>query len=86
MLPLPLGTTDPNIQQLARRTRETRTGSTSAAWALTNRPIEGQEQVFKNGLLLEPGTDYTIAGTVLTFASAPSGSDVTTAIYYYPAS
>lgn len=85
-LPLPVGTLDPNVLALSRFTRETRTGSTSATWDLTNKVIEGYELIFKNGLLLQGGgTDYSVSGARITFAVAPIVGDRTTAVYWYPA-
>jgi hypothetical protein len=82
--PLPVGTLDPNVLALSRFVRETRTGSTSATWDLGNRIIEGYELIFKNGLLLQPVTDYSVSGTRITFAVAPIAGDRTTAVYYFP--
>lgn len=50
---------------------------------LSQTAIEGYEQVFKNGLLLDPSTDYTITGNTITFASALTTSDVVVAHYPY---
>lgn len=84
-LPLPVGTLDPNVLALSRFTRETRTGSTSATWDLTNKVIDGYELVFKNGLLLQSVTDYSVSGARITFVVAPIVGDRTTVMYYYPA-
>jgi hypothetical protein len=85
VIPLPAKTADPNIRALARLERETRTGSASATWDLTNNILEGYELVYKNGLLLQPVTDYTLSGKRITFVVAPIAGDRTTAIYYFPA-
>jgi hypothetical protein len=84
-LPLPYWTLDPNILALSRFVRETRTGSTSATWDLTNRVIEGYELIFKNGLLLNPVTDYTVSDNRITFGVAPIAGDRTTAVYWFAA-
>lgn len=87
MFPLPTAETDLNVRALARWTRETRTGSTSTTWDLTNRPVEGFELLYKNGILLEPGggSDYTISGNRVTLGVAPLVGDRLTAVYHYRA-
>lgn len=85
MIPLPRFPDDPNIRTLSQLERETRTGSASATWDLTNKIVEGYELIFKNGLLLQVGTDYTVAGKTVTFVGAIVVGDRTTAVYYYPA-
>jgi len=46
-------------------------------FTLTNTPVTGSEQVFKNGILLVPGVsdDYTISGGDITFNQAPETTD-----------
>lgn len=61
-------------------TRETPAGSvngSNTAFTLANTPIAGTEQVFWNGLLMEPGAgnDYTISGAEITALSAPVSGD-----------
>lgn len=87
MFPLPVGETNLNVRALARWTRETRTGSTSATWDLANRPVNGFEMIYKNGILLQPGggADYTISGNRVTLGVAPIVGDRLTAVYYYRA-
>lgn len=82
MIPLPAPTTDPNILQLARLHRETQTGITGAVVTLENRPIEGLEQFFKNGVLL-PGNAYTMNGQTVTLSVALVGGDVFVAYYHH---
>jgi len=60
--------------------RETPTGSINGAnttFTLANTPIAGTEQVFQNGLLLQPlaGNDYTISGATITMLTAPPTGD-----------
>ena len=93
MIRLPAATLDPNVLALTRQFRESRTGSTSTTWVLANKPMYDDADlepsplfVFKNGLLLQPTTDYTVAGQTITLASAPVSGDLVTAIYWFLAS
>lgn len=52
-------------------------------YTLLHTPVEGTVTVFLNGLLQDPGDDYTIAGSVITFAAPPETGDVVLACYYY---
>lgn len=61
-------------------TRETPTGLINGAnttFTLAATPTAGTEEVFLNGLLLEPGAgnDYTIATSTITMLSAPATGD-----------
>lgn len=61
-------------------TRETPSGAVNGSnttYTLANTPIAGTEQVFWNGLLMEPGAgnDYTISGGTITALSAPVTGD-----------
>ena len=61
-------------------TRETPTGTVNGSnttFTLANTPIANTEQVFLNGLLLEPGAgnDYTISTNTITFLTAPVTGD-----------
>jgi len=61
-------------------TRETPTGAingVNATFTLANTPTAGTEQVFLNGLLLEPGAgnDYTIASATITMLVIPATGD-----------
>jgi hypothetical protein len=56
--------------------RETPSGtinSSNVTFTLAATPVAGTEQVFLNGLLMEPGAgnDYTISGATITMLSAP---------------
>jgi hypothetical protein len=60
--------------------RETPTGTingVNATFTLANTPIINTEQVFLNGLLLEPGAgnDYTISGATITMLIVPATGD-----------
>jgi hypothetical protein len=61
-------------------TRETPTGAINGAnttFTLVATPVANSEQVFLNGLLLEPGAgnDYTISGATITMLTAPATGD-----------
>jgi hypothetical protein len=67
--------------------RETPAGSingVNTAFTLANTPLVGTEQIFLNGLLLEPGAgnDYTISGTAITMLQIPATGDRLKACYY----
>jgi hypothetical protein len=67
--------------------RETPTGTingVNTAFTLANTPLSNTEQIFLNGLLLEPGAgnDYTIAGTAITMLIVPATVDRLKACYY----
>jgi hypothetical protein len=60
--------------------RETPTGlinGSNTTFTLANTPIANTEQVFQNGLLLQPlaGNDYTISGATITMLTAPPTGD-----------
>lgn len=61
-------------------TRETPSGlvnGSNTTYTLANTPTAGTEQLFWNGLLMEPGAgaDYTISGATITALSAPVSGD-----------
>jgi hypothetical protein len=61
-------------------TRETPTGTingVNTTFTLANTPIVNTEQIFLNGLLLEPGAgnDYTISGATITMLIVPATGD-----------
>jgi hypothetical protein len=61
-------------------TRETPTGTingVNTTFTLANSPIVNTEQIFLNGLLLEPGAgnDYTISGATITMLIVPATGD-----------
>jgi hypothetical protein len=61
-------------------TRETPTGTingVNTTFTLANTPIVNTEQLFLNGLLLEPGAgnDYTISGATITMLIVPATGD-----------
>lgn len=67
--------------------RETPTGTingVNTTFTLANTPIVNTEQVFLNGLLLEPGAgnDYTISGAAITMLQVPNTGDRLKACYY----
>lgn len=67
-------------------TREAPSGSingTNDAFTLAHTPVVGSEQLFLNGLLLEPGSgnDYTISGANVTMLTIPQSGDRLRAVY-----
>jgi len=48
---------------------------TNADFTLADAVRSGSETVYLNGLLQEAGVEYTVAGSVITFATAPSTGD-----------
>jgi len=54
------------------------TNGSSVAFTLSSTPITNSVQVFLNGLLQQVGSgkDYTLAGTTVTFATAPASDDI----------
>jgi hypothetical protein len=59
--------------------RETPSGAingTNTAFTIANTPVAGSEEVFLNGLLQTLADDYTISGSTITFAPAPTAGDV----------
>jgi hypothetical protein len=54
------------------------------AFSLANSPVSGSVMLFLNGVLLEAGSgnDYTISGTSITMATAPSSGDKLRATYF----
>lgn len=62
------------------KVRETPAGlldGNNRVFTLSETPREGMEEVFINGLLMEPGAgnDYQIAGAVITLEAAPDSLD-----------
>jgi len=45
----------------------------NVTFTLANTPTTGTVQLFKNGLLLIPTTDYSVSGNTITFVVAPPG-------------
>jgi len=60
--------------------RETPSGTVNGSnttFTLANTPLSGTEELYWNGLLMEPGAgnDYTISGATITALSAPVSGD-----------
>lgn len=69
-------------------TRETPTGTINGSntdFTLANTPVAGSESVYLNGILQDAGggNDYTIAGAVITFLTAPISGDKIRVNYTY---
>lgn len=65
--------------------RETPTGSvngTNTIFTLAFLPVSGKEMVFRNGVLQELTSDYTISSSSITFTSAPLTGDLIRVTYY----
>jgi len=77
---------DQNIRLLAQRTKERFTGLTGTTITAANHIVTGQEDVVKNGLLLDYGNDYTVSGQTVTLAAALVTSDVVILKYLFRAS
>jgi len=78
----------PNIRALSALAVERYTGSTATTFTLTDTAIEGMEQVFKNGTLLDPGNPgaagtYLLKQNTLTLGTALLVTDVLIVRYYY---
>jgi fiber protein len=70
-----------------RVTRETPTGTingSNATFTLAATPTAGTEEIFLNGILLEPGAgnDYTISGATITMLVVPQTGDRLKACYW----
>ena len=82
-IPLPSKPVSTNERALSARFVDRLTNVSSSTMTLSQTAIEGYEQVFKNGLLLDPASQYSIAGTAITFATPLVTSDVVVAHYPY---
>jgi hypothetical protein len=56
----------------------------NTSFSIANTPAGSKVMVFRNGLMqVAGGTDYTLSGTSVTFASAPASGDDLRAVYFY---
>lgn len=57
----------------------------TTTFTLANAPVVGSVGVFKNGLLMQAGVgnEYTVSGSVVTFAVAPLATDLLQASYRF---
>lgn len=88
MLELPQDPRSLNERALAAWSRQVLTGVTGATLTLQNTPRTmiggtGLELLFKNGLLLVPGVDYTVEGAVVTLTVPAVNTDVFQVSYPY---
>ena len=73
------------LQGLSFINKETPSGSvndSNVTFTLANTPVTGSVDVFRNGILQEPGVgnDYTISGSTITFSTAPSANAATSGV------
>jgi hypothetical protein len=85
MIPVPLPG-DANDDALRRLEKDRFTGVAGAVITLTQNPQEDYLFIWKNGLLLDIGVDWTVLGTTVTFVVPLVGGDVVWAIYWTRAS
>ena len=83
MLPLPNQPETPNVRRLAQYRQEEQTGVTGFTLAVDEQIVEGWEAIYKNGLRLRRGVDYTLAGGTVTLAVAAIAGDVWQLDYYF---
>ena len=81
--PIPAGIDNPAMLALFRFGQESQTGLTITAITLAHSPVEGTLLLFKNGLLLNPGVEYTITGGSVTLSGAAIAADDFVAYYHY---
>lgn len=81
--PIPQGIKDPAVLALCRFGQESQTGLTTTAITLAHSPVEGTLLLFKNGLLLNPGVEYTIVAAAVTLGGAAIAGDDFVAYYHY---
>lgn len=53
----------------------------NVTFTLAATPLTGTVQLFKDGLLLKPTTNYSVSGLTITFVVAPAGGSVLLAHY-----
>lgn len=83
MLPLPSMPPTPNERTLASKFVDRITNVATSTFALSQHPIAGYEQVYKNGALLDPSTQYTLVGNTVTLAIPLVTTDIVLAHYHY---
>lgn len=81
--PVPSGTDSPAVLALCRFGQESQTGLVTTAMTLVHSPVEGTLLLFKNGLLLNPGVEYTIVSTAVTLGTPAIAGDAFVAYYHY---
>ncbi len=77
------GIREPGVDALMRFGSERQTGIVGTALTLANVPVVPTLDLFKNGMLLDPVTDYTLAGKAVTLGSAAIAADVFQARYHF---
>lgn len=84
--PRPFGSIDPAMRVVFQKMRERQTGVVGVTLTLTDAPIVGTLQLFKNGTLLDEvagAGNYTITDRTVTLGTAAIAGDVFVAHYFY---
>jgi hypothetical protein len=73
------------VDALTRRVRDRITGATTSYLTLSNPAAFGLEQLFKNGLLMDPLLHYSLGddGVTVALSIAAVGSDVFIVDYWF---
>lgn len=84
--PRPFGSIDPAMRLAFQKMKERQTGVVGVTITLTNAPIAGTLQLFKNGALLDEvagAGNYTITDRTITLGTAAIAGDVFIGHYFY---
>jgi hypothetical protein len=57
--------------------------NSNASFSLSQTPVAASMSLYKNGVILIAGTDYTLAGTTITMTTAPNFFEQLYAVYRY---
>lgn len=84
--PRPFGSLDPAMRVAFQKMKERQTGVVGVTITLTDAPILGTLQLFKNGILLDEvagAGGYTITDRTVTLGTAAIAGDVFITFYHY---
>lgn len=86
-LPRPTGITDPALLHLYQQGRERQTGIVGTTLTLSNAPLAGTLDLYKNGTMLDPGDAavYALEDRTVTLGVASIAGDVWVARYHFRA-